>query len=136
MQRDWTAAHEAHAGRGCRGIWHPLGRQATGHQCVGRLQLAHVSGRKYDAWAVTRLGVRLKRKVVHPLDVVPLCEILHDQYDGRRFPLLDVVPLLSVDELVRAVELLGFGRAMRRLQNTREWTVPDRIAYLEQVSAA
>lgn len=130
MRRDWERAYDAHFGKPCRGT------RIAGHTCRGRIQLAHVSGRAYDAWLLDRGLRRRNVKVVDPLDVVPLCEQLHDGYDRRTFPPLDLLPLLDPAEVYRAVAVLGLGMAMRRIQNTRDWTLPDPYVHLGEVNAA
>lgn len=43
-------------------------------------------------------------------DVVPLCRSCHSEYDAQR---LDLLPILTREEQVRAVELVGIARAYR-----------------------
>lgn len=102
-RRDWSAA--GHRGRGCR-----IAELDPGHVCDGPREMAHVSGRRHERAGDD--GVI----VVYHLDVVPLCKLAHDRYDGRAQPPLDLLPYLSPAEQARAVVVLGsIATAMIRL---------------------
>lgn len=73
------------------------------------LDLAHTVGRKYDE-------KRGKRLYVHPDSVVPLCRIDHQLYDAHK---LNILPVLTLGEQLKAVELVGLARAYKRLTGDR-----------------
>lgn len=73
----------------------------------GRLQAAHVLGRKYDP----------PSGIVQPDDIIPLCRPCHELYDGRE---LGVLPYLTLDEQAAAVRLVGIMRALRRIDPVAE----------------
>ena len=112
-KRDWRnaiAKREREEGR-CR----VCGR-VVGQGGVMRVEMAHVIGRKHDA-RTNRPGFDLW---VNPLDVVPLCIRVdggcHMQYDGKtNGPRLDLLPHLTRQEQLRAVELVGLAAAYKRI---------------------
>jgi hypothetical protein len=66
-------------------------------------ELAHTVGRsRQDVDAIGPNGGR--SLWVNPDAVVPLCKNHHMDYDGRR---LDLLPYLSVDEQINAVDAAG-----------------------------
>lgn len=83
------------------------------------LQCAHVVGRKHDPRVELESGeVAI---FVDPLDVVPLCETCHRDYDARRLSLLEH---LSYAEQAAAVEHLGIVRALHRLSGNTAVPTP------------
>lgn len=95
IRRDWTLA---------------LGKVRGEARCrvcrkAGRLEAAHVVGRRYDA---EREDGTI---FVHPDDVVPLCGACHAAYDARS---LDLLPYLSLAEQARAALHVGLLRAFSR----------------------
>lgn len=113
-KRDWTRARAKVEGEEvCR-----LGRDRT---CQGKLEAAHVTGREFDPpWSppdhfdpelddVYDLDVR-------PESVIPLCRSHHRRYDLHN---VDVLPVLTIDEQVRAVlDLDGIESARLRTAPT------------------
>ena len=86
----------------------------AGHHCVGPIQMMHITPRKLD------------RGVVNPLDVMPGCRLVHDQYDGRHQARLDLIPYMTSREQARAVERLGsLERAIKHCSG-RQLTVERR----------
>lgn len=67
-------------------------------------QRAHVIGRIHDD------------RVVHPDDIIPLCEHHHNLYDEKK---LDIAPYLQQAEIERAIALVGHGQAARRIRSSR-----------------
>lgn len=90
VKRDWSQAEVKRRDRRCR----------VRYDCYGPVELAHVSGRRYD-----------ENGVVNPDDVVPLCQKHHMAYDAREF---DLLPFLDLEEQSRAVLHLGIVRAYKR----------------------
>ena len=84
---------------------------------AGQTERAHVSGRRFDK---PRPGKRTLW--VNPLDVIPLCgpatdsQSCHCRFDSG---ILDVLPYLTAEEQVRAVENFGsIEQARMRLAPT------------------
>lgn len=75
-----------------------------------RLEIAHVSGRKYDRPYVDD-GVFLPSDVLYvdPVDIVPLCTSDHLAFDANE---LDLLPFLTPDEQAAAVLNLGGAISM------------------------
>lgn len=105
-RRDWTKSVEKIDDEGaCR---------VNDSDCSGRVEAAHVLGRKHDREQVgTRGGVLI---IVEAIDTVPLCTHHHRLYDARSF---DLLPYLTKAEQARAVELVGLTAALRRLTGNR-----------------
>lgn len=99
MRRDWAAARAK------------LEREGRCRSCSSRaaLQAAHVIGRRHDEEEAGRL-------VVHPDDVVPLCQACHARYDAHA---LDLLPGLTLAEQARAVGHVGIISALRRTTSSR-----------------
>lgn len=105
MRRDWTDAHAKIEAEGhCR----------IGERCHGRVEAAHVIGRKHDE-PIDELAPRVVL-YVHPDDVVPLCTRHHRLYDAHD---LDICPYLSLAEQARAALHVGLVRALARTTGHR-----------------
>lgn len=91
----------------CRLYRHDLG-------CAGPLEAAHVIGREHDPHMGLVPGVGGYDLYVRPVSVVPLCRVHHDRYDGRSQPWIDLLPALTLDEQLAAVEDVGGIELARR----------------------
>jgi len=107
VERDWSRARSKVMREGCCRV---CGRKAG----KAKVEAAHVLGREHDAKRED--GVR----EVHPDDVVPLCSAFdgdcHGKYDRHE---LDLFGYLTAAELERAVGLVGWGAAERRIRGRR-----------------
>lgn len=93
--RDWDDAILKVAGEPCR-------------LCEDtRIEAAHVVGREHDQ--PKHEGT--KTLWVNPDAVIPLCRAHHDLYDGHQ---VDVLPVLTLEEQLRAVEDAGGIELARR----------------------
>lgn len=101
IQRDWTAArNKVDNAPGCR----KCGRG-------GRLDAAHIIGRKYD-----RKLLGYHKRIVEADSIVPLCRDCHTRYDQY---LIDLLPYLTNGEQARAVLDVGLFAAFRRITGRR-----------------
>jgi len=77
--------------------------------CGGRLEAAHIMGRKYDK----PVFEADKTLYVNPERIIPLCPDHHRQYDAHS---LDILGYLAIEEQVQAViDAGGIEQARRRL---------------------
>ena len=119
--RDWTAARaKVDREEMCR-----LGRD---HSCSGKLEAAHVTGREFDPPWTPPDDFDPETDQTYDLtvradSVIPLCRSHHKRYDLGE---VDILPVLSLDEQLRAViDLDGIEPARLRV-------CP--LAYREQVA--
>jgi len=111
-KRDWTEARrKVTVERMCRVCGAP-GWEA-------RLEAAHVIGR---AAADETHPDGSGRLIVRAVDVVPLCEPCHRDYDAHR---LDLLPYLTGEEQTRAVQVAGGILSALRRTTGRTWTPLD-----------
>lgn len=115
-RRDWTRARAKVEAEGrCR--LHRLG------DCCGYLEAAHVVAREHDRLSPDQEAMRPKGSdvvwPVRPDRVIPLCGFHHEAYDDHT---VDVLPVLSLDEQLRAVrDAGGIALALRRLTGDRNY---------------
>jgi hypothetical protein len=134
LRRDWTDARSKvdHEGR-CR-VCKRRGRLEAAHvigrandrrkPCrvcngAGKLTTGHGWGSLGPCDACNGAGHELEGVLyVHPDSIVPLCSVCHSRYDGSALPLLDLLPYLTIDEQVRAVQDAG-GLELARHRTAR-----------------
>lgn len=100
IRRDWSEAR-----RKCD-------EEARCRRCLRSdvaLEAAHVLGRRYDRPRVE--GSTTSVLFVSPDSVIPLCRTCHTAYDSKE---IGILPFLTVEEQVRAVQDAGSIEAARR----------------------
>ena len=103
MIRKWLEETEALREDGCA-----FDLNGWGEGCDGRIELAHITKRRFD-----RPRYDGKTVYVEPESILPLCTYHHANYDTGQ---IDILSLLSTRQQVRAVEDYGsITKALERI---------------------